>query len=102
MSEKILKFNKILLNKKEFCKSKEPINLFLVKVNQKVVSDKFKHSNEGFKYFVGYQEGEIFKPLCIILPQMIGYINTLKMLVKTCPFWLKILKCRIDIIKFVM
>ena len=86
MSEKILKFNNISLNKKEFCKSKEPINLFLVIVNQKVVSDKFKHSNEGFKYFVGYQEGEIVKPLCIILPQTIGYINTLKMLVKTCPF----------------
>ena len=35
----------------------------------------FKHSNEGFKYFIGYQEGEIVKPLCIILPQMCGYIK---------------------------
>ena len=35
-----------------------------------VVSDRFKHSDEGFKYFIGYQEGEIVKPLCIILPQM--------------------------------
>ena len=57
-----------------------------VNVDQIVVSDKFKHNNEGFKYFIGYQEGEIVKPLCIILPQMIGYINTLKMLVKTCSF----------------
>ena len=86
MSEKIVKFNNILLNKKEFRKPKEPIDLFLVNVNQIVVSDKFKHSNEGFKYFIGYQESEIVKPLCIILPQMIGYINTLKMLVKTCSF----------------
>ena len=86
MSEKIVKFNNILLNKKEFRKPKEPIDLFLVNVNQIVVSDKFKHSNEGFKYFIGYQEGEVVKPLCIILPQMIGYINTLKMLVKTCSF----------------
>ena len=38
-------------------------------------SDKFKHSDEGFKYFIGYQEGEIVKPLCIILPQMSGYIK---------------------------
>ena len=47
----------------------------LVNVDQIVVSDKFKHNNEGFKYFIGYQEGEIVKPLCIILPQMSGYIK---------------------------
>ena len=29
----------------------------------------------GFKYFIGYKEGEIVKPLCIILPQMSGYIK---------------------------
>ena len=46
-----------------------------VNVDQIVISDKFKHSDEGFKYFVGYQEGEIFKPLWIILPQMSGYIK---------------------------
>ena len=42
---------------------------------QIVISDKFKHNNESFKYFIGYQEGEIVKPLCIILPQMSGYIK---------------------------
>ena len=40
-----------------------------------VISDKFKHSDEGFKYFIGYQEGEIVKPFCIILPQISGYIK---------------------------
>ena len=40
-----------------------------------VVSDKFKHSNEGFKYFIGYKEGQIVKPLCIILSQISGYIK---------------------------
>ena len=29
----------------------------------------------AFKYFIGYQEGEIVKPLYIILPQISGYIN---------------------------
>ena len=75
MSEKALKFNNIRLNKKEFHKSKQPIDLMSVNVDQIVVSDKFKHNNEGFKYFIGYQEGEIVKPLCIILPQMSGYIK---------------------------
>ena len=75
MSEKALKFDNIRVNKKEFHKSKQPIDLMSVKVDQIVVSDKFKHNNEGFKYFIGYQEGEIVKPLCIILPQMSGYIK---------------------------
>ena len=37
--------------------------------------DKFKHSVGGFKYLIGHKEGEIVKPLCIILPQMTGYIK---------------------------
>ena len=75
MSEKTLQFNNIILNKKEFHKSKEPIDLLSVDVDQIVVSYKFKHNNESFKHFIGYWEGEIVKPLCIILPQMSGYIK---------------------------
>ena len=75
MIEKTLKFNNIRLNKKEFNKSKELIELMSVIVDQIVVSDKFKHNNEGFKYFIGYLEGGIVKPLCIILPHMSGYIK---------------------------
>ena len=86
MSEKTLNINNIRLNKKEFCKSKEPIDLMSVIVDQIVVSDKFKHNNEGFKYFIGYQEGGIVKPLCIILPQMSGYIKYFE---KICLFLIK-------------
>ena len=75
MSEKTLKFNNIRLNKKELHKSKEPIDLMSVNVDQIIVCDKFKHNNERFKYFIGYQEGRIFRPLCIILPEMSGYIK---------------------------
>ena len=75
MSEKTLKFNNIRVNKKEFHKSKQPIDLMSANVDQIVVFDKFKHSDEGFKYFIGYQDGEIVKMLCIILPQVSGYIN---------------------------
>ena len=73
MSEKTLKFDNIRVNKKEFHKSKQPIDLDLVNVDQIVVSDKSEHNDDGFKYFIGYKEGEIMKPLCIILPQMTGY-----------------------------
>ena len=72
MSEKTLKFDNIRANKKEFHKSKQPINLDLVNVDQTVTSDKFNHSDDGFKYFIGYREDKIVKPLCIILPQMSG------------------------------
>ena len=73
MSEKTLKFDNIRVNKKEFHKSKQPTDLDLVNVDQIVVPDKFKHSDDGFKYFIGYKGGEIVKLLCIILPQMTGY-----------------------------
>ena len=48
MSEKTKKINNIRVNKKEFHKSKLPIDLVLVNVDQIVVSDKFKHSDDGF------------------------------------------------------
>ena len=89
MSEKTLKFNNIRLNKKEFHKSKEPIDLMSVIVDQIVVSDKFKHNNEGFKYFIGYLEGGIVKPLCIILLQMSGYIKYFENGGKNMSFFIK-------------
>ena len=75
MSEKTLKFNNIKVNKKEFHKSKQPTDLDLVSLDQIVVSHIIRHSDDGFKHFIGYQEDEIVKPLCIILPQMSGYIK---------------------------
>ena len=42
---------------------------------QIVISDKFKHNNESFKYFIGYQEGEFVQPLWIILPRISGYMK---------------------------
>ena len=58
--------------------SKEPIDLMSVNVDQIAISDKFHHSEDGFKYFVDYQKGEIVRPLCIILPQVNGYIKYFK------------------------
>ena len=85
MSEKTLKFNNIRVNKKKFHKSKQPIDLISVNLDQIVVSDKFKHSEECFKYFTSYQEDESFKQLCI-LPQMSGYIKYFENEAKTCLF----------------
>ena len=72
-----------------------------VNVDQIVVSYKFKHNNEGFKYFIGYGEGEIVKPLCIILLQMSGYIKYFEnggkdmfFLIKENEVWDKMMKFR--------
>ena len=89
MSEKALQFNDIILNKKEFHKSKEPIDLLSVNVDQIVVYDKFKHNDKVFKHFIGYQEDEIVKTICIILPQMSGYIKCFENGSKNMSFFIK-------------
>ena len=96
MSEKTLKFNNIKINKKGFHKSNQAIDLDSITTDKTVVSDKFKHSEEGYKYFIVYQEDEIVKPLCITLPQMNGYVKyfdnggkNMSFLIKTNEVWKK-------------
>ena len=48
-----------MVDKKEFHKSKQPIDSNLVNVDQILISDKFRHSDDDFKYFIGYQEDDI-------------------------------------------
>ena len=54
-----LKFENVRVNKNEFHKSKQTIDLMSVNADQIVVSEKFKHSDKGYKYFIGYQENEL-------------------------------------------
>ena len=49
MGEKTLKFSNIKVNKKEFHRPKNAIDLDLVDAGKIVVSDRFKHSEEGYK-----------------------------------------------------
>ena len=51
--------------------------------------DKFKHNSKSFKHFIGYQKGEIVKPICIILPQMSGYIKYFENGDKNMSFFIK-------------
>ena len=60
-----------------------------VNVDQIVLFDKFKHNNEGLKHFIGYLEGGIIKSLCIILPQMSGYIKYFENCGKNMYFFIK-------------
>ena len=67
MSTQTLKFDENVVNKKDFHASKETVAL-------DSVSDKFKHSENGSKFFISYlHDDDVIRPLCIILPQISGY-----------------------------
>ena len=65
----------IILNKKQFYSSKQAISLDSVDLNKIVVSKKWKINDTTYKYFCGYLNNDVIKPLCVILPQMDGYIK---------------------------
>ena len=63
------------LIKKTFYSSKEAILLDSVDLSKIVGSSKWKHNDTTYKYFCGYLNNNVIKPLCVILPQMNGYIK---------------------------
>ena len=76
MNKQTLKFGNVVINKNEFHASEQAIAFNLKDTNKIVISDKFKYSDDGSKYFIGYlHDDEIIRSLCIILPQMSGYIK---------------------------
>ena len=46
-----------------------------VDLSKIVVSNKWKINDAIYKYFCGYLNKDVIQPLCIILPQMSGYIK---------------------------
>ena len=69
MSEQTLKFDHIVVNKKDLHASKEAITLDSVESSRILVSDKVKHSEDGFKHLYGYLHvDDVIRPLCIVLP----------------------------------
>ena len=77
MSEQTLKFDENVVNKKYFHASKEAIALNLVDKSKILVSNKFKLCDDDCKYFIGYfHDDDVIKPLCIVLPQMSGFIKS--------------------------
>ena len=75
MSLRKMKFGNKVINKKEFYSSKEAILLDSVDLSKIVISKKWKIDDKTYKYFCGYLNNDVFKPLCVILPQMNGYIK---------------------------
>ena len=75
MSSQKIKFGDKEVNKKEFYSSKEAIFLDSLDLSKIIVSSKWKISDTKYKYFCGYINNGVIQPLCVILPQMRGYIK---------------------------
>ena len=75
MSSQKIKFGDKEADKKEFYLSKQAIFLNFVDLSKIVVSSKWKISGTKYKYFCGYLNNDVIQPLCVILPQMSGYIK---------------------------
>ena len=75
MSSQKIKFGDKEVDKKKFYSSKQAILLDSIGLNKIVVSSKWKLNDTTYKYFCGYLNNDVIQPLCVILPQMSGYIK---------------------------
>ena len=64
------------IKKSDFYDNKKIFNIDDIDVNKILVSTKEQYGNyNSFKYFIGYNDNDIIRPLCLKLSQMTGYIN---------------------------
>ena len=74
MSGKNINFDDKKFKKSIFYKNKAINNIEDINVNNILLSKKEPYGNKNsFKYFIGYNDNDIIRPLCIRLPQMTGY-----------------------------
>ena len=74
MSGKNINFNDEKIKKSIFYKNKVINNIEDINVNNILVPKKEPYVNKNsFKYFIGYNDNDIIRPICIRLPQMTGY-----------------------------
>ena len=76
MNGKNINFNDKKIRKNTFYKNKKINNIEDIHVNNILISKKEACSNKNsLKYFIGYNDNDIIRPLCIRPPQMAGYVK---------------------------
>ena len=76
MSGNSIMFDDKNLKKSNFYKNKKIFNIDNIDVNKILVSKKETYGKyNSFKYFIGYNDNDVIKPLYLGLSQMTGYIN---------------------------
>ena len=74
MSGKNINFNDKKIKKSASYKNKTINNIENIDVNNILVSKKESYGNKNsVKYFIGYNDNDIIRPLCIRLPKTTGY-----------------------------
>ena len=64
------------INKNTFYKNKKLFNIYDLDANKILVSKKESYGTKSsLKYFIGYNDDDAIRPLCIKLPQMIVYVK---------------------------
>ena len=70
MSRKNINFNDKKIRRSDFYRNKKINNIEDIDVNNILVSKKESYGNKNsLKYFIGYNDNDIIKPLCIRLPK---------------------------------
>ena len=73
MSGKNINFNEKKIKRSTFYKNKAIYTIEDIDVNNILFSKKEPYGNKNsVKYFIGYNDNDIIRPLCIRLPQMTG------------------------------
>ena len=76
MSRSSINFNNEKIKKSDFYKNKKIFNIDNIDVNKILVSKKETYGKyNSFKYFIGYNDNDVIRPLYLWLSQMTGYIN---------------------------
>ena len=76
MSGKDINFNDRKIKKSVFYKNKTINNIEDIDVNNILVSKKESYGNKNsVKYFIGYNDNDVIRPLCIRLLHMTGYVR---------------------------
>ena len=74
MSGKNINFNDKKIRKSNFYKNKKINKIEDIDVDKILVSKKEPYGAKNLlKYFIGYNDNDIIRPLCIRLPQVTGY-----------------------------
>ena len=74
MSGKSINFDDKKVKKSKFYKNKKVTSIDDIDVNKILVSKKEPYGTKNsFKYFIGYNDNDVIRPLCVRLPQMTGY-----------------------------
>ena len=74
MNGKKINFGDKNIKRSDFYKNKKVTKIDNFDVNKILFSKKEPYGTKNsFKYFIGYNDNDIIRPLCVRLPQMTGY-----------------------------